>query len=326
MYSDADYMRLAIDQARLCKAEDEQPRPKVGAVLVRDGQMLGKAYRGELAPGDHAEFTLLEKKSKSEVLAHSTLYTTLEPCTQRNSKQKVPCADRIIERRITHVKIGMLDPNQSICGRGIRRLRDAGIKTDLFPSELMAEVEEQNRDFTRDQEALSANYPTSTLPLVNPHYEFDSAHLDVTWKIDSVLGKETVLIVTGENLVVELLDRTPAAMLRDAIDQRGGNKPFRRAIIITSALLRNQPTLSSQAVISVGGPNANETTKEIITLAESKGHKKWEANESFGIFVRDGMPRVALWGHGSAAGTRRAVENYIESPDGLKKFLPMVWG
>ncbi|HXM13049.1 MAG TPA: hypothetical protein VN946_24070 [Terriglobales bacterium] len=191
----------------------------------------------------------------------------------------------------------------------------------------MAEVEEQNREFTRDQVALSASYPTSTLPLVNPRYDFDSTRLDVTWKIDSVLGKETVLIVTGENLVVELLDRTPAAMLRDAIDQHGRkDKPFRRAMLLTSARFRADSTLHGHAVISVGGPNANETTKEIITLAESKGNKKWEANESFGIFVLDAAPRVALWGHGSAAGTRRAVENYIESPDGLKKFLPMVWG
>lgn len=64
---------------------------------------------------------------------------------------------------------------------------------------------------------------------MNPHYEFDSAHLDITWQINSVLGKETVLIVTGENLIVELLDRTPAAMLRDAIDQRGGNKQTNRS-------------------------------------------------------------------------------------------------
>jgi pyrimidine deaminase RibD-like protein len=78
-------MLLAIEQARKCK--DEKPdraSPMVGAVVVRNGQLLGEAYRGELAPGDHAVYTLLEKKLPHETLAGATLFTTLEPCTVRN--------------------------------------------------------------------------------------------------------------------------------------------------------------------------------------------------------------------------------------------------
>lgn len=141
-------MERAIALARRCESEPGRVSPKVGALVVRDGVVLGEAFRGELAPGDHAEFTLLETKLGDDTLASATLFTTLEPCTARNSP-KLACVERIIERRLARVVIGVLDPNDAIRGRGELRLREAGIQIARFDPDLMAQIEELNREFAR---------------------------------------------------------------------------------------------------------------------------------------------------------------------------------
>lgn len=148
-YTDRQLMERAIELAKKCVSEPGKVSPKVGAVLARNGIILGEAYRGELKPGEHAEYTLLERKLKDEIIAGVTLFTTLEPCTTRNHP-KVPCASRVADRKIGKVIIGTLDRNEDIRGRGEFHLMDAGIQIGRFDSDLMPGLEDLNREFIRD--------------------------------------------------------------------------------------------------------------------------------------------------------------------------------
>jgi hypothetical protein len=74
---DLAFMRMAIEEARKSKAEDERVHPMVGAVVVRDGKVLAKAHRGELEGGEHGEFTVLEKKLKEDPLVGATVYVAV---------------------------------------------------------------------------------------------------------------------------------------------------------------------------------------------------------------------------------------------------------
>jgi pyrimidine deaminase RibD-like protein len=148
LLDDRKFVRMAIDEARKSVSEkDDRVHPKVGAVVVKDGRVLSTAHRGE-QPGNHAEFVALDKKLTDEAVAGATVYTTLEPCTTRN-EPKIPCAERLIDRKVARVVIGMLDPDDRISGKGVRKLRQAGIETVLFPHDLAMEVEELNREFIR---------------------------------------------------------------------------------------------------------------------------------------------------------------------------------
>lgn len=154
-------MERAIELSRNCISEEGNVAPKVGAVVARDGAVLGEAFRGEMAPGEHVEYTLLERKLSGETLAGATLFTTLEPCTSRN-KPKVACAQRVIERRLGKVVIGTLDRNQRIRGKGEVQLLDAGIQIAKFDPDLLPVIEELNRDFLRQVNTRKKRTPEET--------------------------------------------------------------------------------------------------------------------------------------------------------------------
>ncbi len=122
--SDSKYMRRAID---LAKAGEGwvHPNPLVGAVIVKDGRIIGEGYHrkyGEL----HAERNAIA--ALSEPAEGATIYVTLEPCCHHGKTP--PCTEAIIENGISRVVIGSRDPNPLVAGKGARILREAGIQVE----------------------------------------------------------------------------------------------------------------------------------------------------------------------------------------------------
>lgn len=144
---DRDLMTLAVELASECVSEDGKVSPKVAAMVVKDGVVLASAYRGEMKDGEHAEYTLLERKLPGLDLTGATLYSTLEPCTHRNHP-KVACTDRVIARNLKRVVIGTLDPNRTIRGLGELRLQDAGIEISRFDHDFVLQLRELNKEFS----------------------------------------------------------------------------------------------------------------------------------------------------------------------------------
>jgi diaminohydroxyphosphoribosylaminopyrimidine deaminase / 5-amino-6-(5-phosphoribosylamino)uracil reductase len=100
------------------------PNPSVGAVIVVDGVIVSEGYTSEFG-GSHAEVNAINAISNKEILKKATLYVSLEPCSHFGKTP--PCADLIIKHKIQKVVVGALDPNKIVSGRGIEKLKNAGI-------------------------------------------------------------------------------------------------------------------------------------------------------------------------------------------------------
>lgn len=142
-------MKKAIEVMRQSVPEqrpDGSTSPSVGAVLVRSDGSIVTAARGELRDGNHAEFILLERKCLGERLDSCVLFTTLEPCLDRNEPKR-GCARHIISARIKEVYVGMEDDNPRVAGRGIEYLRRHGVIVHMFDRDLQDEILAENQEF-----------------------------------------------------------------------------------------------------------------------------------------------------------------------------------
>jgi diaminohydroxyphosphoribosylaminopyrimidine deaminase/5-amino-6-(5-phosphoribosylamino)uracil reductase len=122
---DRKFMKQALGLARKASGL-ASPNPTVGCVIVRNGGVLGRGWH-EYDRKDHAEVRALGQASGS--LRNATAYLTLEPCSHYG--RTPPCADKLVEAGIGRVVVARMDPNPLVSGRGIERLRSAGIKVDV---------------------------------------------------------------------------------------------------------------------------------------------------------------------------------------------------
>lgn len=150
---DHKWMQRALDLAAK-GAGRVSPNPMVGAVITRKGQCLGEGYHGYYG-GPHAEIVAIEDaKAKGHSLSGATLYVTLEPCCHYGKTP--PCVEAILSEGFSRVVVAMADPNPLVAGKGLEKLREAGIATDTGIME--AKARKLNEAFIK--------YITTKMPFV----------------------------------------------------------------------------------------------------------------------------------------------------------------
>jgi diaminohydroxyphosphoribosylaminopyrimidine deaminase / 5-amino-6-(5-phosphoribosylamino)uracil reductase len=135
------YMQRCLQLAKLGEGHTS-PNPMVGCVIVNNGKIIGEGFHQQCG-GPHAEVNAIRSVKNERLLPHSTLYVNLEPCSHFGKTP--PCVDLIIEKKISRVIIGSIDPNPEVAGRGIKKLIEAGCS--VFEGILSNECYELNRRF-----------------------------------------------------------------------------------------------------------------------------------------------------------------------------------
>lgn len=122
-------LHLAAEATRL-----SNPNPRVGCVITAaDGRVIGQGHT-QRAGGPHAEvMALRDAQARGESVAGATAYVTLEPCSHHG--RTPPCCDALVAAGVARVAVATVDPNPLVAGRGIERLRAAGITVDVLPAD-----------------------------------------------------------------------------------------------------------------------------------------------------------------------------------------------
>jgi diaminohydroxyphosphoribosylaminopyrimidine deaminase/5-amino-6-(5-phosphoribosylamino)uracil reductase len=139
--TDRQWLQRALELAERGRGRTA-PNPVVGAVLVRDGDVVGEGWH-ERVGGPHAEVVALE--AAGERGHGATLYVTLEPCAHHG--RTPPCAEALVDAGVVRVVAAVGDPNPETSGAGFARLREAGVEVELPGGELEWHARVQNEAF-----------------------------------------------------------------------------------------------------------------------------------------------------------------------------------
>jgi len=189
------YMELAIEEMNKSINEprpDGKVPPKVGAIILFPDGRVVRAHRGELREGDHAEFTLMERKLVDVKLDNCILFTTLEPCVERNPP-KIACCKRTSKARIKTVYVGIEDPDPTVDGKGIEHLEESLIEVKMFDRDLQKQIEDANEEFIK-QAVERKSFPGKTENVrsleksINKNFEDLSAEALQKFIVEAKLG------------------------------------------------------------------------------------------------------------------------------------------
>ena len=198
MLNDERFMRRCIQLAKNGQ-QNAKPNPMVGAVIVSsDGRILGEGYHVRCGEG-HAEVNAFAavKPENEPLLAEATMYVSLEPCSHYGKTP--PCADLIIKKGVRRVVVGCVDDFAEVQGRGIRKLREAGIEVEV--GVLEEECRALNRRFFtyhREQRPyIILKWAQTANGFIDDHFEPLQISSDFTKMLSHKLRAEEDAILVG---------------------------------------------------------------------------------------------------------------------------------
>jgi pyrimidine deaminase RibD-like protein len=207
-----DLMVLAVKLADQCKPDDPKRTPRLGVVIADPkGEIIGMAHRGRgtkaddekgtKGDDDHAELMAYHNVADKARLAGATVYTTLEPCTHHvRTQEGNSCTEILCRAQVNKVFVGILDPNQGVCGKGVLGLQDARIEVELFPHKLAEEIKSQNDPFIKAQRTLTLRITDPDPEKGVPEIKLQRFGQKITFKCKSTnpIGPE-VIAMTSHN-------------------------------------------------------------------------------------------------------------------------------
>ncbi len=255
--TDRAHLRRALELAEGGRGR-VSPNPLVGAVVVRDGEVIGEGFHAELG-GLHAErAALADCRERGEDPAGATMYVTLEPCAHEG--RQPPCVEAILAAGVSRVVIASDDPSEKASGRGPGILRDGGVEVELAAGAEAAAARLLNQPFRKHARtglplvtlklAISLDGHTSTAPGDSPWISGEASRALVhRWRAES----DAIAVGIGTVLADDplLTARHPGARqpLRVVFDSQA-------RLPLDSQLLR---TLDQSPVLVVVSPETDAT-------------------------------------------------------------------
>ena len=222
------YMQRCIELAQN-GAGNVSPNPMVGAVVVYDDKVIGEGYH-QLYGEAHAEVNAINAVKDKSLLAKATIYVSLEPCVHFGKTP--PCSDLIIESKIPNAVIGCTDPFAQVAGKGVEKLKNAGVtvifgvleKDCLDLNKRFFTFHEKKRPYiilkwAQSQDGFIDKKRTDTCPTINWITHPNTKQLTHKWRSEEdaiLIGKKTVIndnpelttrAVDGKNPIRIVIDR-----------------------------------------------------------------------------------------------------------------------
>lgn len=253
--TDKAHLRRALELAERGRGR-VSPNPLVGAVVVRDGEVIGEGWHAELGELHAERAALADCRAKGNDSAGATMYVTLEPCAHQG--RQPPCTEAILGAGIARVVIASEDPSEKAAGRGPGILRDGGVEVEFAAGEEATAARLLNQPFRKHARtgmplvtlkmAMSLDGRTSTQPGDSPWISGErSRELVHCWRAES----DAIAVGIGTVLADDplLTARTPGARqpLRVVFDRHA-------RLPLDSQLVR---TLDQSPVLVVVSPDAD---------------------------------------------------------------------